>query len=82
VGQRQGCLVVHASAIVFGNAANGEPGLMANISAPVFFVARPEQFAPSCQRSRPIRPPASPVLTARAAPDALSLGRRLTETPK
>jgi catalase len=33
--------------------ANGEEWLMANVSAPVFFVARPEQFAPFLQARTP-----------------------------
>lgn len=35
------------------NGANGEQWLSANISAPVFFVARPEQFAPFLQARTP-----------------------------
>ena len=35
------------------NLANGEQWAMANISAPVFFVARPEQFAPFLQARTP-----------------------------
>ena len=35
------------------NLANGEQWMMANISAPMFFVARPEQFAPFLQARMP-----------------------------
>ena len=56
--------------------ANGEQWLMANVSAPVFFVARPEQFAPFLEARTPDPATGKPdPAKLKAFNDAKQIGR-------